>query len=198
MRILIFCLLFPSVITAQSIQDFYKVFEHTYRKSLEISEMNQVEVDEKNAFIKIYNPLMPADAVSFTYFVKEDKSKVFGFQYVSAHVDRVLAVPRTEFYEYKDNTWREVSGEVLPKLGFVAFWGDQALPPQSLQELNLWLVLPQVGTTVLAKSSEALSFQFPYDNMPKDYIETFDKRKYKTMELNWNVKIGKFVIGKKY
>ncbi len=196
--LLSFCLSFPYFAQAQTIQDFYKLFEHKYRKSLESSELNQVLIDEKNAFIKIHNPLMPADAISFAYFVKSDKTKVFGFQYISAYIDLALAVPRTEFYIYQNNQWQEVSQAVLPTLNFQSFWGNQPLPPQSLQEFNLELVLPQVGTMVVAKSSEAYSFQFPYNNQPKNYAETFAKRKYKTMELNWNANTGKFEVSKKY
>lgn len=191
-------LFFPYISNSQTIQEFYALFEHTYRKPLQNSETNQVLIDEKNAFIHIKNPLMPVDAVSFTYFIKEDKGKIFAFQYISAHVDLVMAVPRAEFYVFKDNKWQDVTDDVRPNLGFEDFWGNQPLPDKSLLEFNLELVLPQVGTTVLAKSSPAYAFQFPYSNLPKGYLETFEKRKFKTIELNWNKKTGKFDTGKRY
>jgi hypothetical protein len=194
--ILFFCS--PFLGNAQTIKDYYELFVHQYRKPLQNSATNQVTIDEKKAFIQIKNPLMAGDAVSFVYFVKKDNTKIFGFQYVSAMVDMVLAVPRTEFYKYEGNKWVDVTYEVRPNLELKDFWGKQPLPPKSMQEFNLELILPQMGTTVLANISPAHSFQFAYNNKPEDYDKTFAKCQYKTIELNWNKTTGKFEKGKKY
>ncbi|GAB4403265.1 MAG: hypothetical protein OHK0053_27950 [Microscillaceae bacterium] len=190
-------LLFPSLAIGQTIQDYYELFSHNFRRPLKSTEEDFVFVDDVNNFIQIKNRKMPADAISFTYFEKEDGQKVFGFQYVSAIVGQVV-VPRAEFFTYQDGIWADVSEVVCPDLSFAAFWGEQPLPPQDLQEFNLELVLPRKGDLVLAKSLPAMPFQFPYDNLPKDYQKTFAKRKYKTFELFWNKALGKFEIRKKY
>ncbi|NJL14526.1 MAG: hypothetical protein HC913_16985 [Microscillaceae bacterium] len=195
--LLFVCLFLPSVTVGQTIQDYYELFAHDFRRPLKRTEENWVFVDEVNNFIQIKNRKMPADAISFTYFEKEDGQKVFGFQYVSAVVNQFV-VPRAEFYTYHDGIWADVSAFVCPDLSFAAFWGEQPLPPQGLQEFNLELVLPRKGDLVLAKSLPAMPFQFPYDILPKDYQKTFAKRKYKTFELLWNKKLGKFEIRKIY
>ncbi len=197
--ILLFFLMLPFVAKSQTIQEFYALFEHSNLKSLENTETNQVLIDEENAFIQIKDILMPLDVVRFKCFVGKDKSKIFGFQYVSAIMDSVLAVPRAEFYTYQKNgEWKEVTQQVCPQLTIADFWGKSTSPDKVLQEYNLELVMPQTGTTVLAKSTPAYDFQFDYSNMPRGYLEAFQKIKFKTIELNWNETKGKFEIGKKY
>jgi len=183
---------------SQSIKEFYDLFEHAERKPTQNTETNQVLIDEKNDFIKIQNPKIPDDAISFKSFTKEDKTKIFGFQYSASQLGLGIIMTRTEFYVFKDNKWQEVNEQVCPSLGFKDFWGAQPLPYDLLQEFNLHLNLPQTGTTILAKSAPATRHQFVYDNLPKEYSETFAKRKFKTIELNWNKTTGKFNIGKKY
>ena len=196
--ILIFLLILPNMSHSQTMKEFYDLFEHANRKPTQNTETNKVLIDEKNAFIKVQNPQNLDDAISFKCFTKEDKTKVFGFQYSASQPGLGLKMSRTEFYVYKDKQWKEVTDEVSPALGFKDFWGNQSLPANQLQEYNLDLALPQTGTTILAKSSPAVAVQFPYSNLPKGYNETFAKRKFKTIELNWNKTKGKFEIGKKY
>ena len=155
-------------------------------------------IDEKNAFINIQNPQEPDDAISFKCFTKEDKTKVFGFQYSASQRGLGLIMTRTEFFVFKDKKWQEVSDQVCPMPKFEDYWGTQPLPENLLREFNMHLILPQIGTTILAKSSPAIGVQFPYSNAPKGYTETFAKRKFKTIELNWNKTKGKFEVGKKY
>ncbi|MDX2304335.1 MAG: hypothetical protein NW226_16135 [Microscillaceae bacterium] len=191
-------LLIPCMSYSQTIQEYYALFEHSFRKTLENSETNQVMVNEKNAFLRISNPQKPADVVSFKYFVKADQRKVFGFQYADIQEGLNLVILRTEFYVYQDKKWLEVTEEVCPLLTLKDFWGNQALPTQVSQEFNLELILPETNTTILAKSQPAVAVQFPYGNLPTGYSETFEKRKFKTIELNWNKTTGKFEVGKKY
>lgn len=196
--ILLFFLALPYLSNAQTIQAFYTTFEHSNRKSLEDAEANQVLIDEANAFIQITDSEMPIDFIRFKCFTDSKGNKVFGFQYVSAIINGTLAVPRAEFYTYQDDEWQEVTDKVCPQLTFADFWGKSTLPDKALQEYNLELVMPQEGTTVLAKSTPANKFQFVYDNMPEGYLETFQKSKFKTITLNWNEKKGVFEVGKKY
>lgn len=196
--ILCIFLFFPALSNSQSIQEFYELFTHDYRKSSQNTQTNQVIIDEKNAFIKIQNTKDTDDVVRFKCFTKEDKSKVFGFQYSASQPDLGLFMTRTEFYVFKNKQWEEVSNDVLPSLRFKDYWGNQPLPEGLLFEFNLDLTLPQTGTTILAKSYPAVSVQFPYSNTPKDYTQIFEKRKFKTIKLIWNKKNGKFDIGKKF
>jgi len=195
--ILGFLLLFPYLSNSQSIQEFYDLFKHDRRKPTQNSATNQATIDEKNAFIKIQNPQDADDAISFKAFAKEDKSKVFGFQYSASQPELGIFMTRTEFYVYKNNEWQDVTEQVCPSLGFKDFWGSKPLPERLLNEYNLHLILPQTGTTVVAKSAPATKEQFPYSNLPKEYTKTFEKRKFKAIDLKWNKTTGKFEIGKK-
>ena len=196
--ILVLFVLASDLSQGQSIQEFYESFTHSRRKTTQKSEKNQVLIDEKNAFIKIYNPQDEDDGIIFKCFVKEDKSRVFGFQYSASQPDLGLFMTRTEFYTYVNNEWKDVTFEVCPSISFKDFWGNQTLPHSSLQEFNLHLLLLQQGTNLVAKSTPAVKVQFPYDNLPKEYSSTFEKRKFKTIELKWNTATGKFQIAKKY
>jgi hypothetical protein len=196
--ILTLLLFLPYISNSQTIQEFYDLFEHSERKSTHNTETNQVSINEKNAFIKIQNPQEPDDVIRFKSFTKKDKTKIFGFQYSASQPDLGLVMSRTEFYVFKDKQWIEITEQVCPSLKFADYWGTQPLPHHLLQEFNLDLTLPQTGTTIVAKSNPAMAVQFPYSNLPHDYSETFEKRKFKTIELNWNKTKGTFEIGKKY
>ncbi|MCU0436664.1 MAG: hypothetical protein MUC49_02035 [Raineya sp.] len=197
--ILGFLLIFPYISQSQTtIKDFYEIFKHEERKPSQNSETNKVFIDEKNAFIKIENPKDADDAISFKCFTKNDQSKVFGFQYSASQPALGIFMTRTEFYVYQNNEWKNVTEQVCPNIGFKDFWGSQPLPERSLNEFNLHLILPQTGTTILAKSAPATKEQFVYGNLPKEYMKTFEKRKFKVIELKWNKATGKFDIGKRY
>ncbi len=196
--ILIFLLLIPSISHSQSIKKFYDSFQHERRKSCQNTKTNQVLIDDKNAFIQIQNPEMPGDVIRFKCFTAQDQSKVFGFQYDDSQPGIGLEITRTEFYVLRDKKWQEVTYEVYPTLGFKSFWGEQALPNQQSQQLNIDLVLPREGTTIMVESSPAVAVQFPYNILPNGYEEVIQKRKYKTIELNWNSKAGEFEIGRKF
>ena len=191
------CLLMPFLSNSQNIKEFYDLFEHSMRKSCQNTTTNQVMIDDKSNFIRIQNPQDLDDAISFKCFIKDDKSGIFGFQYSASQPGLGLIMTRTEFYTYNNKQWKNVTNEVCPTLSFKDFWGNQSLPDKSLQEFNLHLILPQAGTTIVAKSAPAVKVQFPYDILPKDYSATFEKRKFKNIELNWNKTTGKFEVGRK-
>jgi hypothetical protein len=196
--ILCLLLLLPSISNSQSIKDMYDLFQDKMRKSCQNTETNQVLIDDKNDFILIQNPEDENDFIRFKSFTKDDNTKIFGFQYVALRIDIDFRMTRTEFYVFKDNQWEDVTYDVYPNIGFKEYWGNKALPNQHSQSLNVDLMLPQEGTTVVAKSSPAIKFQFVYDILPNGYEEMIVKRKYKTIELNWNKTAGSFEIGKKY
>jgi len=139
----IFLLILHKVSNSQSIQEFYDLFKYAQRKSAQNTSTNQVTIGEKDAFIKIQNPKIADDAISFKCFTKEDKTKIFGFQYSASQRALGLIMWRTEFYVYKNKKWQEITNQVRPALGFKDYWGTQTLPNSLLQEFNLDMALAQ-------------------------------------------------------
>lgn len=191
-------------------RDTLNVFE--VRKNYLIPDgTREVIIDVGNAYLQIMDNLDELEErLTLTYFKREDGSKVIAFSeyYMGGDCDYY----DINFYDYKDHTWENITGHVLPELEFLDFWGvdttffiDQYLV---LDENIHWnYVLPQVGTTVtvFVEPLEALicfemleSIEFEnedeFNMVMNEYYNTVRNRPYDAIELRWNRKDGMFEI----
>jgi hypothetical protein len=166
-----------------------------------IIEISNIIIDKKNAFIRIFwiNEYTSSE-ITFCYFIRSDKKKVFGFNNVY-YVDGYYGY-ETKFFLYEDGEWEDVSQEVLKNVGFSNFWSEtKSLPDKKFQEFEIEYILPQFGTTLQAVFHER---DWPLCECDmdmkwwKDYSKIIKQVKYKKIDLTWDKQKGVFTIGKKY
>ncbi len=186
---------FLGPLQAQTVSDYFKKFPGK-PESINIDnpdEHTRVTVDTKNAYIKVsyddadYSYEYGGE-VAFTYFVKADKQKIFG--YTEFFEGPSSSSASIQFFQLEKDKWHEVS--VLPDLSLTDFDSTSAMVDSVGSEYNIQYTLPQQGTDIKANVLEVGE-----NNTPFDYATYLDFiRKLPELTLKWNKLTGMFEIKK--
>lgn len=138
---------------AQSILAFYNSCPCKDESvSTKEDEHTRITLDEKNAYLSIsYDD---ADygyeyggEVTFTYFLKKDKQKLFGFAKFSEGPSS--AYMDGEFYQLVNNKWENVTLAVLPNISLEKFTSDSTVLAGIGMDYRVQFILPQQGTELV-------------------------------------------------
>ncbi|OHD62480.1 MAG: hypothetical protein A2014_10330 [Spirochaetes bacterium GWF1_49_6] len=167
-----------------------------------VDNIDDIVLDPKNGFMKVTSKKDNPDEVNFTaylcYFLKADKSKVFGFALnVSGYC-----------YDYTTNAFltfdsdggiSDLTALAMPPIDFKTFWGDAPLPDKKYQHYHLVYTLPQYGTTwqIAIEADQSPDCDFDV-KLWDEYYKVMAKVKYKKIDIEWDKAHGIFNIGKKY
>jgi hypothetical protein len=188
---------FASIIAlafAPGIKDYFKLFPYKPENlSLENEdEHHRITIDDKNAYLMIsYDDadysFEYGGEVEFTYFVKEDKQKIFGYSEFSEGPSSVSS--ETKFYSYTNSKWTEVS--VLPDLSLSDFSTSETVDKIGT-EFTIRYQLPQHGTDLTA-----VVYPVGENNAPFDY-GSYSKfiNELPKLTLGFNKKSGTFELKK--
>ncbi|OHD56633.1 MAG: hypothetical protein A2Y33_01165 [Spirochaetes bacterium GWF1_51_8] len=162
--------------------------------------IDDIVVDAKNGFMKVVSK--PDETLSFTaylcYFVKADKTKVFGFA-LNATGYCYDATTNAFITFDADGGISDITALAMPPIDFKTFWGDAPLPDKKYQFYHLVYTLPQAGTTWQVSIEENQSPDCDYDvKLWEEYYKVMKKVKYKKVDIEWDKAHGIFNIGKKY
>lgn len=177
----------------------------------EYGSMRGIMVDARNGYMKVtYEGGDGTTTTEAALFLKGDKTPVLG---VSQEYSGVGGDYSFHFYEFREKKPVEVTGEVLPKIGYKSFFDEKfdfsrakmlTAPLNDAGESNgrkiiqVRLTLPRVGTGVKAslyiKQVELLGLD---ENYEKIIGELKSKTGYGEIEITWNMGKGKFEMGKK-
>jgi hypothetical protein len=182
----------PLFLYGQTIREWYDRFPYKH-KDFDTPPLcaDSVLTDTKNAFLYIecreYG--VPAEN-TFTYFVKEDKTKVFAYRYYNDGGDG-NPESLTRFYTFSNGTWTDVTRQVLPAIGFADFWDKtKPLPAAKYQRVIYDYVLPRFGTTMVVK----IHAESTVDNfIAADYYDVLLPALKRSVQLVWNRELGKFI-----
>jgi hypothetical protein len=191
MKIFAFAVMFV-LSFAPGIKDYFKLFPHK-PENISIDkedEHNRITIDEKNGYLMVSSD--DADysfeyggEIEFTYFVKEDKQKIFGYSEFSEGPSSVSTT--TKFYNYGNGKWTEVS--VLPDLSLSDFSTSDTVEKIGT-EFQIRYQLPQHGTDVTA-----VVYPVGENNAPFDY-EAYSKfiNELPKLTLGFDKKSGTFKL----
>jgi hypothetical protein len=179
---------------ATGIKDYFKLFPHK-PENISIDkedEHNRITIDEKNGYLMIsYDDadysFEYGGEIEFTYFVKEDKQKIFGYSEFTEGPSS--ASTKTKFYTYANNKWTEVS--VLPDLSLSDFSTSDTVEKIGT-EFQIRYQLPQHGTDITA-----VVYPVGENNAPFDY-EAYSKfiNELPKLTLGFDKKTGTFNLKK--
>jgi hypothetical protein len=179
---------------APGIKDYFKLFPHK-PENISIDkedEHNRITIDEKNGYLMVsYDDadysFEYGGEIEFTYFVKEDKQKIFGYSEFSEGPSSASTM--TKFYNYTNAKWTEIS--VLPDLSLSDFSTSDTVEKIGT-EFQIRYQLPQHGTDVTA-----VVYPVGENNAPFDY-QAYSKfiNELSTLTLSFDKKTGTFNLKK--
>lgn len=180
---------------AQSITSYFAKFpyKNNFISLDSANEHTRINIDEKNAFIGIsYDDsdygYEYGGEIEFTYFVRKDKQKVFG--YMESFDGPSSFRSETRFYTLLNNEWTETS--VLPDIDITDFDTTSTLIDSVQSIYRLHYALPQHGTDVIVNVKPVGETDVPFDFKGYfNFIESLPNR-----ILKWNRDKGVFELSK--
>lgn len=176
----------------KTIRDYFDLFPHkpefiSYEKE---DEHTRITIDEKNAYLSVsYDDadysFEYGGTIEFTYFVKSDKQKVFGYSEFFEGPSSIST--DTKFYTYNNGQWTEIS--VLPPISLENFT-DSPIADSVGAEYSIQYGLPHQGTdlTLTVQPVGENNAPFAYDRyLP--FIQSLN-----TLTLHWNKEQGVFEL----
>ena len=187
-------LLITQLFLATGIEDYFRMFPHKPENfsAVKEDEHTRIKIDEKNAYLMIsYDDadysFEYGGEIEFTYFVKEDKQKIFGY---SEFFDGPSSSSSdTKYYTYTNQQWREISP--LPDLKLEDF-STSELVEKVGTEYHIRYQLPQHGTDIIASVYPVGENNTPFDySSYSEFINGLPQ-----LTLSFQKKSGQFVVKK--
>ena len=145
-------------------------------------------IDKKNAFLRIKSA-GDGDGhnLEMTYFVKSDKTRLIAVNII--YWDMLTETSTLHFYTYIDNTWTDVTSEVIPEINMSSFSSAKT----NVDNSAIIVALPLNGKTIKVKLDKWAVEEYAYDN--DDYGNVLKKLYCTKYDLIWND--GTFSIANK-
>ena len=183
------CLFITLYTTAQtgntSVSEQFKQFCSQQR----LNYMNPGEytpvVYEKDNLVEVKKGSL---AIQFSGYSMPDGREVYVF---SSFRDTCCGSPEisSACYVPENNTWKDITAEVMPTLSYNDFYGRDAAPPSQYRDAVQFRY-------VLHKNNQLHVVIEPKGQFDEKYLRIFESRKYAAVQLKWDRKAGKFEIQK--
>jgi hypothetical protein len=184
-----------------STYDYFKSFLK-FKETEDLLQSPKITRDDKNGYINVVTE-NGASSSSYTFvcWVKEDKSKLFGY---SENIEGMEGNDyKISFWTYDSGKWKEKK-DVVPNLTLKDFLDEkEGLPSEAYNHIQYSYVLPRTGTTIKVfampyselSMGEHIGTDKPVEFNYQKYTALIDGKKYTSMELLWNKKSGTFKKG---
>lgn len=184
------------LVSAQSITEYFRSFP-LHPEGMDPDSANEHTtflIDDKNAFLSVeytdadYNHEYGGE-IAFTYFVRANKTRLFGFSNFFDGPSSMSAF--YYFFDYSQGQWKDMTAEVMPEIMLSHFTDDNAMVDSVSQGYRVRLILPRQGTTVRVKILPVGEVDCPLDDYSRylQFIESLPE-----LELTWQRQEGRFAL----
>lgn len=214
---MLFCF-HSNLLQAQTVVDYYKLladYDDDIKLHAIYQEGNQwytdgadntkraITVDETNNYLELkdkeFNGIFTLEV---SVLEKADGEKLVAV--VKNHLD-IFLHGEIHILKFRNGRWSDVTESVMPNLTYKDFTEESlslaasTFDPALNHHLEFGFQLPKEGSTVLAlMQTQILKERCANgDNSVKDYCASLHEISYSSINLNWDTKNGKFVIGKR-
>ncbi len=218
LSILLFLLTSTTMSEAQSILDYYKLMSD-YDNDIKIHKLTEkegqwyvqnnnskivkIDLDEKNNFLELKDKEEGGIFTLQLSLLKQTKGEVL-IAMVKNHMDMFLH-GEIHIIKYRNGRFNDITKEVLPEINYQDFTektmsiAASAYNADFNKHLEFGYQLPRDGKTAYAEmKTEVIKNKCAQkDSSVSDYCNSLNEIAYSTIELIWNVKEGKFVLGEK-
>ncbi len=167
-------------------------------------------IDFKNGWLNITDEGTGGGTVIHEMAIFIDANKT---RYIAANTtehDGIGVNSKLRFYFLDGERWNDVTSKILPKLSWRDFFSSISLKnispllkEEHLSKLQISYALPRYGTTVKASISTVLFNTTvlhsgePPEELKKAAGKLIESISFKEIDLNWDMKEGKLIFGKK-
>lgn len=174
-----------------------------YSTTTEGNDKVPVKVDAKNDFLEIKDKEFGGTfTLQLSLFKTTDGNVYIGL--VKNHLD-IFLHGEIHILKLRNGRWNDVTEEVLPTVTYKDFTSPQlglaasAYNAELEHHLEFGYQLPTNGRTILAKmQTQILKDKCDRNEAEvKDYCQELDALEYTNIELIWNAKAARFILGEK-
>jgi len=180
----------------------YKEGDQWYTNGVD-DKKQAITVDEKNNYLELKDKeINGIFTLEVSVLKKADGENLVAV--VKNHLD-IFLHGEIHILKFRNGRWSDITESVMPNITYKDFTEQSlslaasAFNPALNHHLEFGFQLPKKGSTVLALMQTQILKErcANNDNSVREYCASLSEISYSSVDLNWDAKNGKFVIGKR-